>query len=47
MPDTTDPELCSLIANLCKPLKHLTFQKLSIPLGLLEFEEIPSAYYSR
>ena len=34
MSDTIDPELCSLITNVCKPPQILTFQKLSSPLGL-------------
>ena len=34
MPDTTDPELCSLITNVCKPPNILTSQKQSSHLGL-------------
>ena len=35
MSNTRDPELCSIITNVCKPPKHFDFpEKLSSPLGL-------------
>ena len=34
MSETTDLELCSLITNVCKPLKNFNFPETEQPLGL-------------
>ena len=34
MPDTTDPELCFLITNVCKPPTNFDFPENEQPLGL-------------
>ena len=34
MSDTTEPELFSLLTNVCKPPQNFNFQNLSSPLGL-------------
>ena len=41
MSDTTYPELCSLIANLCKPPKHFDFPEAEYLLRFVWFEEFP------
>ena len=41
MSNTTDPELCSLITNVCKPPKNLDFQEIAQPFMFVWFEECP------
>ena len=41
MSDTTDPELCSLIINVCKPYKNFDFPEAEEPFRFVWFEEFP------
>ena len=45
MSNTTDPDLCSLITNVYKPLKNFDFQKIVQPFMFAWFEEFPWACY--
>ena len=39
MSDTTDPELCFLITNVCKPLKNFGTPEIEQPFRFVWFEE--------
>ena len=41
MPDTTDPELCSLITNVCKLPKNFDFPETEQSFRFVWFEESP------
>ena len=43
---STDPELCSFITNVCKPLKNLDFPGIAQPFRLVWFEEFPWVCHS-
>ena len=46
MSDTIDPELCSLITNVCKPPQNFDFPEAEQPLRFVWFEEFPWVCYS-
>ena len=46
MSDTTDPELCSLITNVCKPPKSFDFLETEQPFRFVWQEEFPWVCYS-
>ena len=41
MTDTADPELCSLIINVCKPSKNVDNPETEQPVRFNWFEEFP------
>ena len=41
MSNTTDPEECSLITNVCKPPKSFDFPEIWQPFMFVWFEECP------
>ena len=41
MSDTTDPELCFLITNVCKPPEHCDTPETEQPFRFVRFEEFP------
>ena len=43
---STDPELCSLITNVCKPPKNFDFPEIAQPFRFVWFEESPWVCYS-
>ena len=45
MSETTDPEVCPLITNVCKPPKN--FPKTEQPFRFVWFEALPWVCYSR
>ena len=45
MPDTTDPELCSLITNMCNPPKNFGIPETEQLFRFVWFEEFPSVCY--
>ena len=45
MSDTTDIELCSLITNVCKPLKKLDTPETEQPFKFFWFEKSPWVFY--
>ena len=47
MSDTTDPEMCSLITDVCKPPKNFDFPETEQPFRFVWFEEFPWVCYSR
>ena len=46
MSDTTDPELLSLITNVCKPPTNFDFPKAEQPFEFVWFKKIPWVCYS-
>ena len=44
---STDPGLCFLITNVCKPPKHFDFPEITQPFRFVWFEEFPLVCYSR
>ena len=46
MSDTTDPEVLSLITNMCKPPINFDFPKAEQPFGFVWFKKIPCVCYS-
>ena len=38
MSDATDPALCSLITNVCKPSKNFDFPETEQPISLFDFK---------
>ena len=46
MSDTTDPELCSFITNVCKPPQNFDFLETDQSFRLLWFEEFAWLCYS-
>ena len=47
MSNTTDPQLCSLITNVCKPPQNLDFQEIAQPFMFVWFGECPWVCHSR
>ena len=47
MSDTTDPEMCSLITDVCKPPKNFDFPETEQPFRFVWFEEFPWVCFSR
>ena len=47
MPNTTYPELCSLMTNMCKPPKNFEYPEIVQPFSFAWFEECPWVYYNR
>ena len=45
MSDTTDPELCSLVTNVCKPPKNFDFPEAEKFLRFVWFEEFSWVCY--
>ena len=45
MTDTADPELCSLIINVCKPSKNVDNPETEQPVRFNWFEEFPFFLY--
>ena len=41
MSDTTNPELCSLITNVCEPPQSVDFPEVEQPFRFVRFEEFP------
>ena len=46
MLDTADPELCSIITNVCKPPKHFDFPETEKAFRFVWFEEFPWICFS-
>ena len=46
MLDTADPELCSIITNVCKPPKHVDFPETEKAFRFVWFEEFPWICFS-
>ena len=46
MLDTADPELCSIITNVCKPPKHFDFPETKKAFRFVWFEEFPWICFS-
>ena len=46
MSNTTDPELCFLITNLCQPPKNFDFPETAQPFRFVWFEKFPWICYS-
>ena len=47
MSNTTNPELCSLITNVCKPPKYFDLPETAQPFRFVWFEECPWVCYFR
>ena len=47
MSNTTNPELCSLKTNVCKPPKNFDFSEIVQPFRFVWFEECPWVCYTR
>ena len=45
MPDTSDPELCSLITNVCKPPQNFDFPRAKQSFRFVWYEEFPWVCY--